>query len=63
MIRVLVGALAMSVILPVAHAVSKDAQELITLREKHAPLFCELTSCTGSLARRAKPRIRPGSRR
>jgi len=41
MIRVLVGALAMSVILPVAHAVSKDAQELITLRENM--LLCSVS--------------------
>jgi hypothetical protein len=40
--RVLVGVLVMFVILPVAQAVSKDAQELMALRQKRAPLECEL---------------------
>lgn len=56
MVRVLVGALVMSVILPVAHAVSKEAQELMTLRAKHAPTNCELTKLYRQLgeARKAK---------
>jgi hypothetical protein len=41
--RMLVGALIMFVVLPVAQAVSKDAQELMALMQKRAPLECELT--------------------
>lgn len=56
MVRVLVGALVMAVILPAAHAVSKDAQELMTLRKKHAPVNCEMTKLYLQLgeARKAK---------
>jgi hypothetical protein len=43
MVRVLMGIFMISVALPVAQAVSKDAQELIALRQKRAPLECELT--------------------
>lgn len=58
-VRVLVGALVMAVILP-AHAVSKDAQELMTLRKKHAPVNCEMTKLYLQLgaARDAKDQAR-----
>lgn len=39
----LVGLLILSASPMLAHAVSKDAQELMALREKRAPLECELT--------------------
>lgn len=42
-IFVLAGVYLMAVNLPVAHAVSKDAQELMTLRKKHAPVYCEMS--------------------
>jgi flagellar motility protein MotE (MotC chaperone) len=43
MVRILMSALVMTLILPVAYAVSKDTQELMTLRAKSAPLNCEMT--------------------
>lgn len=60
LIRVLAGTLAISTILPLAHAVSKDAQELMTLREKHAPSNCEMTKLYLQLgeARQAKDQAR-----
>jgi len=39
----LVSALILSAIPPLVHAASKEAQELMALREKRAPLECELT--------------------
>jgi len=53
---VFVGVFIMAVNLPVAHAVSKDAQELMALREKHAPVNCEMTKLYRQLgeARKAK---------
>ena len=41
---------------PLAHAVSKEAQELMALREKHASTYCELTKLFKQLgdARKAK---------
>ena len=56
MAGILAGALVMSLITPVAHAVSKEAQELMKLREKHAPVNCELTKLYRQLgeARQAK---------
>jgi hypothetical protein len=60
MIWGLVAALALSATLPVAYAVSKDAQELMTLREKHAPGNCEMTKLYRQLgeARQAKDQAR-----
>jgi uncharacterized coiled-coil DUF342 family protein len=43
LVRLLAGALTITLIQPVAHAVSKEAQELMKLREKYAPVNCELT--------------------
>jgi hypothetical protein len=42
-VRVLMGVFMIFVVLPVAQAVSKDAQELMALMQKRAPLECELT--------------------
>jgi len=50
LIFVWVAAFMMVVILPVAHAASKDAQELITLMQKRAPQECELTRLYRELA-------------
>jgi len=60
LIRVLAGVIAMSAILPLAHAVSKEAQELMTLREKHAPVNCEMTKLYRQLgeARKAKDQVK-----
>lgn len=59
MARALVGALMMSVVLTVAHAVSKDAQELMTLRKKHAPVNCEMTKLYRQLGEARKAKDRP----
>lgn len=60
MVRILAGVLVMSIVPPAAHALGKDAQELMTLRKKHAPLNCEMTKLYRQLgeARKAKDQAR-----
>ena len=58
----LLGALLLSGVSVPVHAVSKEAQELMALREKHAPVNCELTKLSRqqneALAAKNEARVR-----